>query len=267
MPGVTDKVASSVVSLSAKRPPDFIGIGAQKAGTTWIYEKMRQHPGIAFPAGKEVHFWDKHISRGIPWYFSRFGAVPDKLAGDITPAYSILPRRCIERLLAACPDTHFFMVLRNPIDRAWSLAKMNAGHLLDTANSLGFEGQPGLKFDEIGDDWFIRQFNMHGSLVRGRYDFCLENWFSVVPPEQLLILDFDELRSEPKDFLARVHNHCGLDDDWLDKQPSEFFEKKVFGSAEHALPARLRAVLRELYADSIDRLGRLLDRDFSHWLR
>lgn len=38
---------------------DFLGIGAQKAGTTWLYEKLRLHPDIAFPAGKEVHFWDQ----------------------------------------------------------------------------------------------------------------------------------------------------------------------------------------------------------------
>src|SRR5262249_41035314 len=43
--------------------PDFLGIGAQKAATTWLYENLKRHPEIEFPAGKEVHFWDKREGR------------------------------------------------------------------------------------------------------------------------------------------------------------------------------------------------------------
>jgi len=74
---------------------EFLGIGAQKAGTSWLYEKMSLHPHLAFPGGKEVHFWDKKIKLGIEWYRSRFSGhkFDGKVCGEITPAYSILPIR------------------------------------------------------------------------------------------------------------------------------------------------------------------------------
>jgi hypothetical protein len=66
---------------------DFLGIGAQKAGTTWLYSHLSQHEKITFPAGKEVHFLDLHYDRGIEWYASLFVENADKKSGEITPAY------------------------------------------------------------------------------------------------------------------------------------------------------------------------------------
>jgi hypothetical protein len=65
----------------------FLGIGAQKSGTTWLFEMLRQHPEVAFPAGKEVHFWDQRNDRSVDWYLGLF---PDngKKNGEITPAYA-----------------------------------------------------------------------------------------------------------------------------------------------------------------------------------
>ena len=46
-----------------KQGPDFICIGAQKAGTSWLYYTLKEHPDIEFPGEKEVHFWDMHYER------------------------------------------------------------------------------------------------------------------------------------------------------------------------------------------------------------
>src|SRR5687768_4600323 len=103
----------------------FIGIGAQKAGTTWLYEQLRKHPDIRFPAGKEVHFWDANLGRGEAWWLALF---PDTAAGvregEITPAYAILDRELIGRVRAIAPQVRIFFSLRNPIARAWSSALM-----------------------------------------------------------------------------------------------------------------------------------------------
>ena len=69
---------------------DFLGIGAQKAGTSWLFRWLGAHPRISFPAGKEVHFWDKKRDRGIDWYRGLFDADDGKLHGEITPAYACL---------------------------------------------------------------------------------------------------------------------------------------------------------------------------------
>ena len=47
---------------------DFLGIGAQKAGTTWIFENLQRHPDVQFPGGKEIHFWDAQRHRGVQWW-------------------------------------------------------------------------------------------------------------------------------------------------------------------------------------------------------
>ncbi len=61
---------------------DFLGIGAQKCGTTWLYERLAQHPQVRFPAGKEIHFWDHHLDRGINWWIAQFPEIaPDVRQG------------------------------------------------------------------------------------------------------------------------------------------------------------------------------------------
>ena len=70
---------------------DFLGIGAQKAGTTWIYQHLSRHPQICFPAGKEIHFWDHYRNNGVDWWTSLFADDhPGRKQGEITPAYATL---------------------------------------------------------------------------------------------------------------------------------------------------------------------------------
>lgn len=66
---------------------DFLGIGAQKAGTTWLQVMLSQHPEIHFPLGKEVHFWN-HQYKGLAWYQAHFNNSHQNCKqGEITPAY------------------------------------------------------------------------------------------------------------------------------------------------------------------------------------
>ena len=70
---------------------DFLGIGAQKAGTSWLFEALGLHPQLRFPAGKEVHFWDAQRTNGLEWYRALFPAQPTGVkSGEITPAYGFL---------------------------------------------------------------------------------------------------------------------------------------------------------------------------------
>ncbi len=257
---------SNAAERRPARQPDFIGIGAQKAGTSWIFSRLRCHPDVVFPGGKEVHFWDMHYERGLDWYFERLGAPPGKTVGDITPAYAILPMNKIQHLASACPDTRFFMILRNPLERAWSLAKMNAAIILEATSNIRFERVAGLAIDDLSDAWWARQFAMKGSRFRGYYDECLGNWLSVVDQDRLLILDYEQLVVAPGDFLTAIAEHCGISVDWLKQQPESFFMEKVFASEERPLPDRLKPLLREIYAESIENLSVRLGRDYSHWL-
>src|SRR5438270_1743160 len=86
---------------AAPRLPDFVVIGAQRAGTTSLWENVGRHPGVSLPARKELHFFDFNFQRGISWYRAQFRncvtpqGIP--LVGDASPYYLFhphVPSRC-----------------------------------------------------------------------------------------------------------------------------------------------------------------------------
>jgi hypothetical protein len=142
---------------------DFLGIGAQKAGTTWLYEQLKRHSQLAFPLGKEAHFWNRpHDPITIARYVGRFADLT-AVAGEITPAYGILPVEIIREIHQQAPRLRLIYLIRNPIERAWSAALM----ALQRAE---------MTIDEASDAWFSDHFHSAGSRQRGDYETCLRTW-------------------------------------------------------------------------------------------
>lgn len=232
--------------------PSFLGIGAQKAGTTWLFEQLRRHPDVAFPAGKEIHFWDQLSVRSIAWYESLFKPFEGsgKQTGDITPAYAILPPKIIEICHNHFPDLRLVYILRNPIDRAWSHAKM---HL----------EKKGVCIARTPESWFIEHFRSSESLQRGDHETCIRNWLSFYPREQLLICRFEDLASNPRLFLKSCLHHLGVDETNYDWKAD--FETRVFPTHTHPLPPGLRAELKAIYGGKLQSLQKFLGFDLSEW--
>ena len=106
--------------------PDFIGIGAQKSGTSWLFKNLRKHPQLYFPETKEIHFFDWYFYKGLNWYCKHFkDADISQYKGEITPCYSILSEEKIKFIHQINPKLKIILLLRNPIERAWSHAVMN----------------------------------------------------------------------------------------------------------------------------------------------
>ncbi|MGH8557010.1 MAG: hypothetical protein ACRESZ_06010, partial [Methylococcales bacterium] len=87
---------------------DFLGIGAQKAGTTWLYAQLVRHPRIRFPRGKEAHYWD-WVQAGrrpddIDWYIRKFSGDEGFIQGEITPGYAVIEERYIRQIHSLNPD-------------------------------------------------------------------------------------------------------------------------------------------------------------------
>jgi len=233
---------------------DFLGIGAQKAGTTWLYEMLRLHPQVSFPAGKEVHFWDDQRDRGIVWYQSLFaGEESGRKKGEITPAYAILPVEAIRDIHAINPALRSVYIIRNPVERAWSSALMALGRAEMT-------------IDEASDQWFIDHFRSAGSLARGDYEQCIRNWRSVFPSEQLLVLRHEEIRSEPLALLTQCCRHLGIDEKFFAAAGTELLGRRVFSGPGHTIRPGLLPVLREIYCPKIRSLGEYLGADLGPWL-
>jgi len=229
---------------------NFLGIGAQKAGTTWLYEMLNYHADISFPAGKEVHFWNRQ-QREINWYNSLF--VNAKITGDITPAYGFLTIDIIKEIYSHCPEVRLIYLIRNPIHRAWSSALM----ALDRAEMM---------IEEASDQWFIDHFNSQGSLQRGDYETCIKNWLQVFPSQQLLILRFEEINNNPKQLLIKCCRHLNIDPAIYLAMENNTFQKKIFAGTGHHLRPSLYPLLLQIYEPKIIKLGNYLQQDFSSWL-
>jgi hypothetical protein len=103
--------------------PNFLGIGAPRAGTTWLHELLRTHPEVWVPSlRKEIHYFDVHFDRPQSWYESFFPTNDRdrfKAFGEITPHY-LYSEEAPERIKSVGTVTGFLLMLRNPVDRAFS---------------------------------------------------------------------------------------------------------------------------------------------------
>lgn len=247
--------ASSPAAPAPTRAPgiDFLGIGAQKAGTTWLHTRLAGHPGAFLPPEKEVHYWSAFKDRGLDWYRTLFAAArPDQQRGEITPAYAVLDPAVIREIHDAFPDLKLFYILRNPVERAWSSALMN----LHRAE---------MKFSEASDQWFIDHFQSSGSLQRGDYAQCLENWSNIYGRERILVLLFEDIRRDPRGLLDRLARHIALDPGYFAQEQEEAVRRaELVGSGDKIRPA-LRRRLVDLYTPKIEALERATGLDLSSW--
>lgn len=169
--------------------PTFLILGAQKAGTTWLADMVRQHPEICMPETKELHFFNKrsNIQKGLSWYEAHFEACTAPGRGEATPNYLWYPTDPAEieesgrvpnvpaRVHEAYPDLKFIVSLRNPVDRAVSAYRtLIRGGYISPQTSI------------------IEAAHRHGILSMGEYQMHIEKWLTFFPRERFLFLVFEE---------------------------------------------------------------------------
>jgi hypothetical protein len=225
---------------------DFLGIGAQKSGTTWLYEHLAKHPAIAFPPGiKEMHFWDQHQDRGLAWYLAQFPGQKGKLSGEITPAYAILESEKIRLVHDVNPMLRLFYIMRDPRARAWSAALMEMT-------------RAGKDFAATDDEWFIEQFFSDASLKRSDYATCIKNWLEVFPKGQLFLMKFSDIKDRPAALLQDLARHLGIDPAFYAPAGGQVSPEKIFSNPAHAPRPALRNVLQKIYGAQIESLNHYL---------
>ena len=220
--------------------PNFMIIGAQKSGTTWLRENLNCHPEIFLP-NTEPHYFDLFYHQKLDSYLNLYSQGSGAVKGDSTPKYSILPKRRIRTIRQFMPTVKIILILRNPIDRAWSNAKMR------------FFQQLGQDPSEISDGEFYRHFDSQGSIARGSYSQILDNWESLFPKQQILVLFYDDVSKRPKELLQSVFQFLSVSAvvDW-----SSFpYERKTRPGKVLPLPEPYRQFLTSKYADEINRLA------------
>jgi hypothetical protein len=252
-------------ATAAVRPlPDFLVIGAQKAGTTALYAYLRQHPGITGPSWKEVSFFDRHYARGEAWYRGNF---PNSLrarglVGEASPSYLFHPL-APERVAALVPDAKLIALVRNPVDRAYSHYQHEVAlgrEPLSFEDALAAEGER-LRGEEerlrSDPSYFSHAWWNYTYRARGLYADQLERWLALFPPEQLLVLPSEELGADPEAGYAQVLAFLGAAPHRLDSYPRVFERRYEPMAPETRL--RLAAGFAEPNRRLYELLGRSLD--------
>jgi hypothetical protein len=250
-------------ATSSSRPlPDFLILGAQKAGTTALYGYLRWHPRIGGPAWKEASYFDRHYGRGVRWYRGHFpirkGA---RIVGEASPGYLFHPL-APERVRATVPEAKLIALLRDPVDRALS----HYHHEVRLGRErLSFEaaieaepertrGEEERLVREPG--YFSHAWWNYTYLARGRYAEQLERWLAIFPREQMLVLPSEELAAKPGRAYARVLEFLGAPSHDLDSYP------RLYEQRYDEMRPETRRRLAERFAEPNSRLYELLGRDF-----
>ena len=243
--------------------PDFLVLGAQKAGTTALYEYLRRHPQISGPSWKEVSFFDRHWARGESWYRGNFPNVArtrGKHVGEASPSYvfhPLAPRRVQE----VVPEARLIVLVRNPVDRA--LSQYNHEVALGRER-LPFEEALDAEEERLRGEqermasdprYFSREWWSHTYKARGRYAEQLERWLAVFPREQLLVLPSDDLGSDPARAHAQVLEFLGASPQRLDSYP------RVYEREYEPMKPETRQGLAAAFEEPNRRLYELLGRD------
>lgn len=189
--------------------PTFLILGAQKAGTTWLADMLRQHPAICMPKTKELHFFNKkaNVAKGLAWYEHHFKDCNAPARGEATPNYLWCPENPAEieesgrvpnvpRLVHdTYPNLKFIVSLRDPVARAVSAYRtLIRGGFISPATSI------------------LDAAHRHGILSMGDYQTHIEQWFAYFPRSRFHFLIFEEdIKANRRKTLRNVFDFLDVD--------------------------------------------------------
>jgi len=238
-------------------PPlvSFVIAGVQKGGTTALFDYLGDYPDIALPDAKELHFFDDEAR---DWrrpdygdYHARFPDPAGRPCGEATPIYAYWPNS-LERIAAYNPAMKLIMVLRDPVQRAWSHWRMEYARGVET-EPFAWCIREGRQRMFAAEPWGHHREVSY--VERGFYGEQIARLRSLFPPEQVLVLTSDALRREPAVALDRVRGFLGLP-----PAPTPPARETHVGR-EMDYPSELTAAdidhLRQVYAADAERLAAL----------
>ena len=236
-------------------PPDFVGVGSKKAGTSWWHHLVTAHPGIHRrtpaapdlnpPGVKEVHFFQGHWAGpfgddGAAAYHRYFPRPPDKLVGEWTPRYMVdfwTPAQ----LRRAAPDAKLLVLVRDPVERFRS----GVSHYL-------------ARHSDVEVRVLIDEFE------RGRYLEGLERLERHYPRSQILVLQYELCVRQPHEQLRRTYEFLGLDE--VSFMPEDHARGvNTARGRKLELDGTLRAELVAEYSADVVRLAERWAVDLSLW--
>ncbi len=214
---------------------DFIGIGVRKAASSWIFNMLKAHPEICGSSKKEIHYFNKDFNyrKGLSWYKKFFSHCSgEKIKGEYSPGY-LTNKDTARRIYDEFPGVKIIACLRHPID------------CLRSKYRYSLQQKGPLKQYNSFSEAIKQDKELIDSVSYSRY---LEEYFSVFPGENILILLFDNLEDNPEGFLRKVYTFLGVDS--KDFVP-ENYDREINETGSRSVKTRSR-LLNELLTRSLN---------------
>ena len=294
-----------MIVIDNSQYPDFLGIGAQKAATTWLDSILRIHPDVWLPPVKELHYWSdadwvrnpsildrlrgthpsdvrwrryffpcfKRSLRyadidlikwnmrfffGEPsdqWYQDLFPPMSNKqiIRGEITPEYALIGEQELERIRGLNSKLKIIYFLRDPIDRAWSQARMN------------FKIQQKMRIQYASIDQIRKYFKRRDVIERGLYSKTLRKWQRYFDSENIFVESVDNISNNPEDVVAKLFEFLNISN-LATEQLFLLLTKKVFQGEKNKIPKDIERYLASCYLHDLQELTKSGRVDCTAWL-
>lgn len=258
-----------IMGLNSK--VNFVVAGAQKSGTSALNDLLKVHPHLCFTnkrKRRELHFFDDdRLFNG--WinsnhkYHMHFSPDPShKLIGDVTPAYMYYPN-AVERMFKYNPQFKIIVILRNPIERAFSHWNMQTERKRESRPFLEAIKSELLTPHKTFPHRSKRFSFENRYLARGLYTEQITRLHFFFPKEQISILKNEDLRLNPRDTLREICSFLSID-------PSPYNEiqqeKDTFSKYTTKMSKEEWDFLRNYYTNEIPRLSEYTNLNFNSWL-
>jgi len=196
---------------------DFIGIGAPKCGTTWLSAQLEAHPQIGFAPAKEVYFFADTIARrlagkelrwferGAGWYHQQFPARTGTVTcqGEFCPSY-LYSADAATRILSYRPDIKLLVCLRPPVEMIYSWYWYNRNAVVTKLPD---------SFEKMMENPFLRDL--------GCYARHLKPYVEQFPAKNILVVEFEAMRSKPDEVRRMVYEFLGVAADFVPQLEQE----------------------------------------------
>ena len=224
-------IAPRMATASQRALPDFVVLGAMKAGSTSLYHAISQHPQVVEALRKGVHYFDSNTTRGLRWYRAHFplrgelaaAGAPGRpaLTGEASPSYLVHPR-APGNIADLLPETRLIAILRDPVRRAVSHYNHNARKSQDQGQErepLSFADAIAAEEDRLAGEvermladptYDSVPFSRYSYKARGRYAEQLERYAALFPRERILVLQSEAFYRDVQGTMDRVFDFLGL---------------------------------------------------------
>lgn len=262
------------------KKPDFLCIGPEKTGTTWLYSTLKKHPDVYLPPVKELLYFNegglvphhsafallfsrhwhyrnmrRSLGRGLifgqdlpwrlryalgtrsdEWYKSLFREGETRIAGDITPLYYHLSEEDVHRIATGWPDVKVIAFMRDPIERAWSKARMNLIKHRRVSSDAVSNTEFTVALHEMKRYW--RPYDETARLWKRHH-------------LRIHYASFDDLRTNPRNTYKEICDFLGI----RALESNDDFATVVNRGVDKTIPASLLALLLSHYGEEISTMA------------